>query len=118
MFNLNASIRYYLYPYPAGLRNSFYTLSGIVKSLMGLDVSAGDAFIFINRTLDSMKILHMETGGLVIYHMKLEAGRFRLPVLDMGNNKPVVITSWPELVLMVQGLSLSQCRRQARWKPK
>ena len=118
MFNLNASIRYYLYPYPADLRKSFYTLSGIVKSLMGFDVCTGDAFIFINRTLDSMKILHAETGGLVIYHMKLEAGRFRLPSLDMGINTPVVMTTWPELVLMVQGLSLSECRRQARWKPK
>jgi len=118
MFNLNASIRYYLYPYPADLRKSFYTLSGIVRNLMGLDVKTGDAFIFINRTLNSMKILHMETGGLVIYHMKLEAGRFRLPALDMGNDKPVVVTSWSELVLMVQGISVSQCRRQARWKPK
>ena len=117
MFNLNASIRYYLYPYPADLRKSFYTLSGIVKSLMGLDVCTGDAFIFINRTLDSMKVLHAETGGLVIYHMKLETGRFRLSSFDMGLNTPVVITTWPELVLMVQGLSLSDYRRQARWKP-
>jgi hypothetical protein len=118
MFNLNASIRYYLYAYPADMRKGFYTLSGIVKSLMGYDVCTGDAFIFINRTLDCMKILHMETGGLVIYHMKLEAGRFRLPDMDKGNNKPAVNTTWPELVLMVQGLSLSQCRRQVRWKPK
>jgi hypothetical protein len=37
-----------------------------------------------------MKILHAETGGLVIYHMKLETGRFRLPSLDMGSNTAVV----------------------------
>jgi hypothetical protein len=29
----------------------------------------------------SMKILHMEYGGLVIYHLKLESGRFKPPVL-------------------------------------
>ena len=34
---------------------------------MGLNVSDGDAFIFINRQLDSMKILHMEDGGLVMH---------------------------------------------------
>jgi len=67
MFSLNESIRYYLYPFPADLRKGFYTLGGIVSSLMGLDVCTGDAFIFVNRTLDSMKILHMETGGLVRY---------------------------------------------------
>jgi hypothetical protein len=117
MFSLNASIRYYLYPYPADLRKGFYTLSGIVSSLMGLDVCTGDAFIFVNRTLNSMKILHMETGGLVIYHMKLEAGRFRLPSLDAGSSLPAVATTWQELVLAVQGISLPECRRQPRWKP-
>jgi hypothetical protein len=118
MFSLNASIRYYLYPYPADLRKGFYTLSGIVKCLMGYDVCKGDAFIFINRSRDVMKILHMERGGLVIYHMKLEVGRFRLPVFDTGENKPAVDTSWSELVLMVEGISLSECSRQVRWKPK
>jgi hypothetical protein len=117
MFNLNASIRYYLYPYPADLRKGFYTLSGIVKNLMGFDVCGGYAFIFLNRRLDSMKILHMETGGLVIYHMKLEAGRFRLPLIDKGSITHSHTTTWPELVLMVQGISLSECRRQVRWKP-
>jgi len=116
MFSLNASIRYYLYPCPADLRKGFYTLSGIVKNLMGYDVCKGDAFIFINRSRDVMKILHMEHGGLVIYHLKLEAGRFRLPDFDAGEN--AVATAWPELVLMVEGISLSQCSRQIRWKPK
>ncbi|MDR2585519.1 MAG: IS66 family insertion sequence element accessory protein TnpB [Prevotellaceae bacterium] len=118
MFSLNASIRYYLYPYPADLRKGFYTLSGIVKSLMGYDVSTGDAFIFINRSRDVMKILHMERGGMVIYHKKLEAGRFRLPFLDTGINKPAVNTTWTELVLMIEGISLSEVKRLKRWKPK
>ena len=118
MFNLNASIRYYLYPYPADLRKGFYTLSGIVKNLMGLEVCTGDAFIFVNRTFDSMKILYMETGGLVIYHMKLEAGRFRLPFFDRESNPENIVTTWQELVFMVQGISLQECRRQVRWKPK
>ena len=93
MFSLNASIKYYLYPYPADLRKGFYTLSGIVKCLTSLDACAGDAFIFINRTLDGMKILHAENGGLVIYHIHLKIGRFRMPPMDMGNNKAVVMTT-------------------------
>lgn len=68
MFNLNDSMRYYLYPYPTDMRKSFYTLSGVVKDLMGQDVRNGDVFIFIGRTCSNMKILHMECGGLVIYH--------------------------------------------------
>jgi hypothetical protein len=117
MFNLNASIRYYLYPYPADLRKGFYTLSGIVKGVMGFDVCDGNAFIFINRTLDSMKILHAECGGLVVYHLKLEAGRFRLPYMELESGGHSHPATWVDLALMVQGISLTECRRQARWKP-
>ncbi len=69
MFSLNESNRYYLYPYPTDMRKSFYTLSGIVTNQMGKNVRDGDAFIFINANCTCMKILHMEYGGLVIYHM-------------------------------------------------
>src|SRR5665648_1028246 len=82
MFCLTSSMQYYLYSRPADMRKSFYTLSGMVTNLMGRNVQGGDVYIFINRPCTSMKILHMECGGLVIYHMKLEAGSFKLPVFD------------------------------------
>lgn len=98
------------------MRKGFYTLSGIVRDRMGFDVCDGDAFIFVNRRLDSMKILHMETGGLVIYHMKLEACRFRLPEIETGDGATNRPTTWQELVLMVQGTSRTGGRHQMRWK--
>ncbi|GAB6009960.1 IS66 family insertion sequence element accessory protein TnpB [Dysgonomonas reticulitermitis] len=58
------------------MRKSFYTLSGIVTNRMGMDVQRGEAFIFINKSCTSMKILHMECGGPVIYHLRLEEGFF------------------------------------------
>lgn len=51
MFNLNDSMRYYLYPYPIDMRKSFYTLSGVVKDLMGHDVRNGDVFIFLTSSM-------------------------------------------------------------------
>jgi len=50
---------------------------------MHQDIQQGDAFIFVNRSLTSMKILHMEFGGLVIYNLKLEQGRIQLPEMDL-----------------------------------
>lgn len=79
MFTLSDSNTFYLYPYPTDMRKSFYSLSGIVQNEMRQDIQQGDAFIFVNRSLTSMKILHMEFGGLVIYNMKLEQGRIQLP---------------------------------------
>ena len=96
------------------MRRSFYTLSGMVTNLMGRNVQDGDVYIFINRTCTSMKILHMECGGLVIYHMKLESGTFKLPVFD--ENTHTFQTSWQELMMIVQGISPNKRVNKKRWK--
>jgi hypothetical protein len=44
MFSLDSPMRYYLYPYPADMRKSFYTLSGIVANSMSRSVRFGDVF--------------------------------------------------------------------------
>ena len=107
-------MRYYLYSYPTDMRRSFYTLSGMVTNQMGRNVQDGDVYIFINRTCTSMKILHMECGGLVIYHMKLESGSFKLPVFDQNTN--TFQTSWQELMMMVQGIAPDGTVNKKRWK--
>ncbi len=101
MFILTSSMNYYLYAYPTDMRRSFYTLSGMITNQMGRNVQDGDVFIFINRNCTSMKILHMECGGLVIYHMKLESGSFKLPFLDENNNTFQVSCQY--LMMIVQG---------------
>ena len=101
------------------MRKSFYTLSGIVTNEMRRDVHDGEAFIFVNRSLTSMKILHAEYGGLVIYSLKLEKGCICLPDLlpDDGNAAPCRRTEWQELMLMARGISPLEVRRQPRWLP-
>jgi len=96
------------------MRRSFYTLGGMVTNLMGRNVQDGDVYIFINRTCTGMKILHMECGGLVIYHMKLESGTFKLPVFDQNTN--TFQTSWQYLMMMVRGVSPDGKVNKKRWK--
>ena len=114
MFALTSSMRYYLYSYPTDMRRSFYTLSGMVTNQMGRNVQDGDVFIFINRTCTGMKLLHMECGGLVIYHMKLESGCFKLPVFD--ENTYTFQTSWQNLMMMAQGIDSQGKVNKKRWK--
>jgi hypothetical protein len=95
------------------MRRSFYTLSGMVTNQIGRNVQDGDVYIFVNRTCNSMKILHMERGGLVIYHMKLELGSFRLPVFDESTN--TFQSSWQDLMVMVQGVSTEEKVDKKRW---
>ena len=119
MFCLSDSDTFYLYPYPTDMRKSFYTLSGIVTNEMHRDVHDGEAFIFVNRSLTCMKILHAEYGGLVIYNLKLEKGCISLPdmLLDDEDTPPCRLTEWQELVLMTRGISPLEVRRQPRWMP-
>lgn len=115
MFNLNDTDRYFLYPHPTDMRKSFYSLGGIVKNEMGKDVQDGDVFVFVNRALTSLKILHMELGGLVIYHMKLEKGRLQLSDINPDEDKTEKSIDWAELMLMVQGIDARKARRSPRW---
>ena len=107
-------MRYWLYPIPTDLRKGFYTLSGLVADQMGKEVRSGDVFIFINRHCTSMKALHMEHGGLVIYYLKLEKGNFTLPLFDeYGKSHPF---TWQKLMLMVQGIDAAKCNYKKRWE--
>ena len=51
---------------------------------MGHDVRLGDVFIFINRSRTTMKLLHAEDGGMVLYVKRLEEGTFRLRPMTAG----------------------------------
>lgn len=112
MFHLHQSLRYYLYPAPVDMRKSFYTLSGIVTSSMRRDVLSGEVFIFVNRNQTIMKILHMEYAGMVIYHKKLDSGRFKLPQID--ENTHSLTLAWKELIMMIQQVAQKQKKLQKK----
>jgi hypothetical protein len=118
MFSLNDTNRFFLYPYPTDMRKSFYSLSGIVTNEMGMQVQDGDAFVFINRSLTSLKILHAEYGGLVIYNMKLERGAIVLPSINSEESEISCSIKWSELMMMVQGISPKDYNKSMRWEPK
>ncbi len=90
------------------MRKSFYTLSGVVNSLMNQNVRDGGVFIFMNRHQNVMKILHMEYAGLVIYHKRLESGRFKLPSFD--ENTTSITINWQDLMTMVQSVRTRSLR--------
>ena len=117
MFSLSDSNRFFLYPFPTDMRKSFDSLSGIVKNKMGMNVMEGDAFIFVNRFRTSMKVLHVECGGLVIYNLRLEKGTIELPDISAEDNRTAIETHWSQLVLMVGGFRASDYKQQKRWSP-
>ena len=79
MFSLDNTMSYWLYNKPVNMRMGFNGLSGIVNNSMGMSMRSGDVFVFVNAARTRMKILHREEGGLVLYALRIEMGRMRLP---------------------------------------
>ena len=100
MFSLNDSMRYMLYNQPADMRKSFNTLSGLVKNAMGHDPYSGDVYIFMNKSRNRLKLLHWESGGLVLYSK-----------VSDGSSTCV---EWRDLVLIVEGIIENPSSRRQR----
>ena len=80
MFSLDSSCRYWLYNQPVDMRKSFNGLSGIVTNAMCERLRGGDVFIFANASSNMLKMLRQEEGGLVLYSLRLDMGRMRIPM--------------------------------------
>ena len=79
MFCLGDTCRYWLYNKPVDMRKSFNGLSGIVVNAMNENLRSGDVFIFTNTSRNMMKMLRQEEGGLVLFSIRLDMGRMRVP---------------------------------------
>jgi transposase len=113
MFSLSGSLQYYLFTGSTDMRKGFDALSGVVRSQMGRNPLSGEAFLFMNRTRNTIKILHWERGGLVIYHKRLEAGQFERPYFDEKQN--AFRLRWSELVMMIEGVSMKNIVQRKRF---
>ena len=113
MFSLGREMRYWLYSEPTDMRKSFHTLCGLVRNKIGGDPLNGDVYIFVNKRRNRIKLLHYETGGMVIYAKMLDRGTFGMPI---PGSKDVVTSSikWEDLLKMVEGIMSDPDSRQAR----
>lgn len=114
MFWLTAANRYFLCVGSVDMRKGFDTLSGVVRSSMGMNPLSGDVFIFINGGRDTIKLLHWERGGMVVYHKRLERGRFVLPKYNEQTQSYHI--EWRDLVLMIEGIKWKTTKQKSRFE--
>lgn len=110
MFSLGSSHRYLLYRKACDMRKSFDGLSGLVCQELKRDPLSGEVFLFLNKRRTQLKMLHWESGGFVLYYKRLEKGTFSPP----DTNQKVEI-SWPELVLMIEGIRMQKYSQNTRY---
>ena len=96
------------------MRKGMNSLCVVIHDKMGYNVRLGDVFIFINRRRTTMKLLHAEDGGLVLYIKRLEEVTFRLPEYDQKSKSYSM--QWCDLVMMVEGINDEPTKRLKRLK--
>jgi hypothetical protein len=116
MFSLTETNAYYLCTRSTDLRKGFNRLAGVVGSNSCLCLPDGSVyiFIFINRSRTTLKLLHWERGGFVIYHKRLEEGRISASVFKYkAVFRPL---RRDEPVLLVEGINPNTKRRKRYYK--
>jgi len=110
MFSINENNQLYLCGTSVDLRKGFNTLSGIVNQHKKYRPTDGGVYIFYNRHRTTLKLLHWERGGFVIYHKRLEMGR--MMKIRREDNELFYPLRWDELVLLLEGVNPNTKRRK------
>ena len=113
MFSLNSSLTYYLYRESADMRKGFDSLSGLVQTELQGNPHSGEVFVFVNKRRDCMKLLRWEPNGFILYHKRLERGTFSMPLKAESISSNEI--RWPDLVMMIEGISFDYIRRRKRF---
>jgi hypothetical protein len=93
------------------MRKSFHGLGVLVETEMGSGLMSGDAFIFLNRRRDRLKLLMWDRTGFVLWYKRLEEGTFEIPDFAPGRNE----VSWEHLLLILEGVALKSVQRRKRY---
>ena len=103
----------YLYAKAADLRKSFNGLHAIVAAEFGRDIRTGDVFVFLNRRLDRIKLIHWDRDGLAIWMKRLERGTFQRPRCPPDAAQVEIDAT--DLALLLSGIELTSVKRRTRY---
>ena len=79
MLTFATTQRVYLARAVVDMRKSFDALSSLVRNQLGKDPFTGDAFVFVGKGRDRVKILVWDMSGFWVCAKRLEKGTFALP---------------------------------------
>lgn len=88
---------------PVDMRGGFDRLAGRVLSA-GLDLYAGDLFVFLSRRRTHLKVLTWDGSGMVVLYKRLSRGCFALP--DVPTDARTATLDPTALAALLDGLQL------------
>jgi len=114
MLSLTLPVEIFLCVEPTDMRKGFDGLVGLVQTQLARDVLAGGLFVFVNRRRDRLKLIYWDEDGLAIWHKRLEAGTFQLPVVKAEATSLKLTAA--QLGLILRGIDLASVRVRKRYR--
>ncbi|MFK8161358.1 MAG: IS66 family insertion sequence element accessory protein TnpB [Lewinella sp.] len=111
MLSFSSQQRYFLYRTATDMRKEFNGLSGLVREHIDHELLSGDAFIFLNKRRDRVKILVWDKDGFVVWYKVLEQGTFELPNAE-GN---AIEMSRTDIKMLLEGIEIKSVKRRKRY---
>lgn len=93
------------------MRKGFNGLSGLVRQHIRHELLSGDAFIFLNKRRDRVKILVWDRNGFIVWYKVLERGTFELPAAETNHLE----LSWTDIQLLLEGIEIKSVKRRKRY---
>ncbi len=109
MLSLSHCQRIFLARGPADMRKGANGLSALVRELLDKDPLSGDAFVFVSRFRNLVKILLWDVSGFWLASKRLERGTFavrgRLGKPQARGSHPLSVA---ELMSILEGIDVRQ----------
>lgn len=78
MLRLAEKARVYVSTKPVDFRKAINGLAAMVVENFDLSANDGSVYVFYNRNRDRVKCLFWDKNGFVLYHKRLECGKFKM----------------------------------------
>lgn len=114
MLNLNENTRVFLKPGITDGRLGVHGLRGLVSEGLGMDVLAGDLFVFCNKRKNRVCCLLWDGSGLWVASKRLEGGTYAWP----KDETAVRQMSLAQLRLLLEGFELRSRRGWQRYEER
>ena len=112
MFNFYPR-RLFLYSHFTDMRKNFDSLAALVENQMHQNPTSTDAFLFINKRKNRLKILIWEDSGFWLLSKRLEIGTFSF---QESSEPSSILLSNSQFQLLLEGIVLLQSKQLKRYK--
>lgn len=106
------SRRIYVSNNPVDMRKSFDTLAAYVQGHLHRDPLTGDAFVFIGKRYNRLKVLIWEPSGYWVLNKRLAQGTFRFNASSESLSTALSSAQWH---MLLEGIVLKKSRQLKRF---